>query len=83
MCNLAWGVQYYKDIMTRTNKNQQGENIMVGLKVKDSEGNIFTITAITVDNDTQYPNGVEMKGLDGQGSKSISSFDLLFFTVIQ
>ena len=53
---------------------------MEGLMIKDSEGNIFTITEITVDNDTQYPNGVEMKGK--AGTKEISSFDLLFYTII-
>lgn len=53
---------------------------MVGLKIKDAEGNIFIITGITTDKETGYPNGLSLRGEAGQ--KEISSFDLLYFTVI-
>ena len=50
-----------------------------GLRIKDSEGNIFIITEITKDGDTGYPNGVSLKGEAGE--IEISSFDLLYYTV--
>jgi len=51
----------------------------IGLKIQDTEGNIFVITEITVDRETGYPNGVILKGEAGE--KEVSSFDLLFYTV--
>ena len=45
---------------------------MVGLKIKDPQGNIFIIKEVKGD-------GVLLKG-DG-GEKEISSFDLLYFTI--
>jgi hypothetical protein len=54
---------------------------MEGLKVKDSEGNVFVIKEITFDNDTMYPNGVKLT--NERGSKEISSFDLLYFTIVE
>jgi hypothetical protein len=53
---------------------------MIGIKIQDTEGNIFIINGITTDKDTGYPNGLSLKGEAGQ--KEISSFDLLYFTVI-
>ena len=54
---------------------------MEGLKIKDSEGNIWTTLNITTDHDTKYPNGVSLSGESGK--KEISSFDLLYYEVVK
>jgi len=54
---------------------------MEGLKIKDNEGNIWTILNVTIDNDTKYPNGVSLIGESGK--KEISSFDLLYYEVVK
>lgn len=54
---------------------------MIGLKIKDKEGNVFLIKDITFDKDTMCPNGVKLT--NERGSKEISSFDLLYFTIVE
>lgn len=55
--------------------------LTTGTKVKDSEGNIFTVTGYTFELITNKLNGVTLKGEGGE--KEISIYDLEFYEEIK
>jgi len=55
--------------------------LTTGTKVKDSEGNIFTVTGYTFEQITNKLNGVTLKGEAGE--KQISIHDLEFYEEIK
>lgn len=55
--------------------------LTTAMKVKDSEGNIFTVTGYTFERITNKLNGVTLKGAAGE--KQISIHDLEFYEEIK